>query len=209
MTVLISQSFADPRRLSAPEIQGSHNTLQTLTIPPPTTPSFSGLVRHLHDQLHPYLIKKQDFVTFIVGPPDHPNARFALHSHLVGCHTTCNSDMHVDYSTIYIPSGPGQPWAGPEERGPLMVFIAAALLWPDLSFLVCHPRFLLGAHAPLDELRGVFAMQCPMVLFSSARDLTRSDVLYHLDRPPNLHTNLLSNVQTHRFATIALTLYSN
>ena len=140
MTVLISQSFADPRRLSAPEIQGSHNTLQTLTIPPPTTPSFSGLVRHLHDQLHPYLIKKQDegvvlnaFVTFIVGPPDHPNARFALHSHLVGCHTTCNSDMHVDYSTIYIPSGPGQPWAGPEEWGPLMVFIAAALLYPFLS----------------------------------------------------------------------------
>ena len=87
--------------------------------------------------------------------------------------------MHVDYSTIYIPSGPGQPWAGPEEWGPLMVFIAAALLWPDLSFLVCHPRFLLGAHAPLDELRGVFATQCLMVLFSSARDLTRSDVLYH------------------------------
>ena len=45
----------------------------------------------------------------------------------------------------------------------------------------CAPLagFLLGAHAPLDELRGVFATQCPMVLFSSARDLTRSDVLYH------------------------------
>ena len=182
----IPGSFADPLRLSAPEIQGSHNTLQTLTIPSPTTPSFAGLVRHLHDQLHPYRIKKQEegvvlnaFVTFIVGPPDHLNARFALHSHLVGCHTTCNSDMHVDYSTIYIPSGPGQPWAGPEEWGPLMVFIAAALLWPDLSFLVCHPRFLLGAHAPLDELREVFATQWSMVLFSSARDLTRSDVLYH------------------------------
>ena len=47
-------------------------------------------------------VKKQDegvilnaFVTFIVGPPDHPNARFALHSHLVGCHTTSNSDMLI------------------------------------------------------------------------------------------------------------------
>ena len=60
-----------------------------------------------------------------------------------------------------------------------MVFLAAALLWPDLPFLVCHPRFLLGAHAPLDELREVFSTDCPMVLFSSARDLTRSNVLYH------------------------------
>ena len=60
-----------------------------------------------------------------------------------------------------------------------MVFLAAALLWPDLPFLVCHPRFLLGAHTPLDELRDVFSTDCPMVLFSSARDLTRSDVLYH------------------------------
>ena len=87
--------------------------------------------------------------------------------------------MHVDYSTIYIPCGHGHPWAGPSEWGPLMVFLAAALLWPDLPFLVCHPRFLLGAHAPLDELREVFSTNCPMVLFSSARDLTRSDVLYH------------------------------
>ena len=114
-----------------------------------------------------------------MGPPDHPNARYALHSHLVGCHTTFNGDMHVDYSTIYIPCGHGHPWAGPSEWGPLMVFLAAALLWPDLPFLVCHPRFLLGAHAPLDELREVFSTNCPMVLFSSARDLTRSDVLYH------------------------------
>ena len=108
-----------------------------------------------------------------------PVPRYALHSHLVGCHTTFNGDMHVDYSTIYIPCGHGHPWAGPSEWGPLMVFLAAALLWPDLPFLVCHPRFLLGAHAPLDELREVFSTDCPMVLFSSARDLTRSDVLYH------------------------------
>ena len=36
-------------------------------------------------------------------------------SHLVGCHTTFNGDMHVDYSTIYIPCGHGHPWAGPAE----------------------------------------------------------------------------------------------
>ena len=121
-------------------------------------------------------------MTFIVGPPDHPNARYAFHSHLVGCHTTFNGDMHVDYSAIYIPYGPGHPWAGPAEWGPLMVFLAAALLWPDLPFLVCHPRFLLGAHAPLDELRDVFNTDRPMVLFSSARELTRSEVLYHPGR---------------------------
>ena len=149
-------------------------------------PSFSGLVRHVYDELHPYLTAKEEervtlnaFVTFIVGPPDHQNARYALHSHLVGCHTTSTNDMHVDYSTLYIPIGPGHPWAGPEEWGPLMVFIAAGLLWPDLSFLVCHPRFLLGAHAPLDELRDTLATHCPMLLFSSASELTRSDVLYH------------------------------
>ena len=181
----IPKSFDDPHRLSAPEIQGSENQLLPLTIPPPTRPSFAILVQHVHEQLDSYLATQQTdgklnaFITFIVGPPDHPNARYALHSHLVGCHTTFNGDMHVDYSTIYIPCGPGHPWAGPSEWGPLMVFLAAALLWPDLPFLVCHPRFLLGAHAPLDELREVFSTNCPMVLFSSARDLTRSDVLYH------------------------------
>ena len=160
------------------------NQLLPLTIPPPTRPSFAILVQHVHEQLDSYLATQQKdgklnaFITFIVGPPDHPNARYALHSHLVGCHTTFNGDMHVDYSTIYIPCGHGHPWAGPSEWGPLMVFLAAALLWPDLPFLVCHPRFL-GAHAPLDELRDVFSTDCPMVLFSSARDLTRSDVLYH------------------------------
>ena len=85
-----------------------------------------------------------------------------------------NADMHVDYSTIYIPSGPGHPWAGPEEWGPLMVFLAAALLWPDLPFLVCHPRFLLGAHAPLDELSEVFKTT-PHGAFL----LCQRDVLYH------------------------------
>ena len=181
----IPKSFDDPHRLSAPEIQGSENQLLPLTIPPPTRPSFAILVQHVHEQLDSYLATQQKdgklnaFITFIVGPPDHPNARYALHSHLVGCHTTFNGDMHVDYSTIYIPCGHGHPWAGPSEWGPLMVFLAAALLWPDLPFLVCHPRFLLGAHAPLDELRDVFSTDCPMVLFSSARDLTRSDVLYH------------------------------
>ena len=185
----IPASFDDPRRLSAPEIQASDNVLTTLTIATPTTPSFSGLVQHLYDQLYPYLSTKQTetttlnaFVTFVVGPPDHPNARYALHSHLVGCHTTFNSDLHVDYSTIYVPIGVGQPWSGPEEWGPLIVFLAAGLLWPDLSFLVCHPRLLLGAHAPLDELREVFATDCPLVLFSSASAIARSDVLYHPGR---------------------------
>ena len=112
----IPASFADPRRLSAPEIQATENALTTLTIATPFTPSFSGLVQHLYDQLHPYLSKRQTgkttlaaFVTFVVGPPAHPNARYALHSHLVGCHTTSNNDLHVDYSTIYIPIGVGQP----------------------------------------------------------------------------------------------------
>ena len=193
----IPKSFEDPHRLSAPEIQGSDNHLLPLTIPPPTRPSFALLVQHVHEQLDSYLTTQQTdgklnaFITFIVGPPDHPNARYALHSHLVGCHTTFNGDMHVDYSTIYIPCGHGHPWAGPAEWGPLMVFLAAALLWPDLPFLVCHPRFLLGAHAPLEELRDVFNTDCPMVTFSSARDLTRSDVLYHPGKTTKFAHNLL------------------
>ena len=144
----IPGSFDNPRRLSAPEIQASLNALHPLAIASSTTPSFSGLVQHLYDQLDPYLSLKQNdttivsaFVTFVVGPPDHPNARYALHSHLVGCHTTSDRDLHVDYSTLYVPIGIGQPWTGPEEWGPLMVFLAAGLLWPDLPFLVCHHRF--------------------------------------------------------------------
>ena len=81
--------FRDPYRLNALEVQISTTTLQPLAIPPPTFPSFSGLVQHIYDQLHPYLVAKQNdgcilsaFVAFIVGSIDHPNARYALHSHL-------------------------------------------------------------------------------------------------------------------------------
>ena len=55
----IPASFADLRRLSAPEIQATENALTTLTIATPSTPSFSGLVQHIYDQLHPYLSNRK------------------------------------------------------------------------------------------------------------------------------------------------------
>ena len=208
----IPKSFDDPHRLSAPEIQGSENQLLPLTIPPPTRPSFAILVQHVHEQLDSYLATQQKdgklnaFITFIVGPPDHPNARYALHSHLVGCHTTFNGDMHVDYSTIYIPCGHGHPWAGPSEWGPLMVFLAAALLWPDLPFLVCHPRFLLGAHAPWMSSATFFPLTA---LWSCSLRPGTLLVLMSFTiqaRPLNLPTTSLSAALIHRSLAILQTM---
>ena len=74
-------SFADPGRLSAPEIQPSDYSTEPLD-----TPAFDGsmlnhyhdLLHFLHDKLSEYFSSVQDlaldqnfFLTFIVGPPDH------------------------------------------------------------------------------------------------------------------------------------------
>ena len=45
--------------------------------------------------------------------------------------------------------------------------------------LARSPVSRLPPHAPLDELREILATDCPMILFSSTSQLTRSDVLYH------------------------------
>ena len=94
--VNLDASFADPGRLSAPEIQSSDYSTEPLD-----TPAFHGsmlnhyhdLLHFLHDQLSEYFSSVQDpalaqnfFLTFIVGPPDHINARPCLHSHIIGCH---------------------------------------------------------------------------------------------------------------------------
>ena len=151
----IPKSFDDPYRLSAPEIQGSENQLLPLTIPPPTRPSFAILVQHVHDQLDSYLVKQQAdgklnaFITFIVGPPRPserqicsplPSCWLPYHPLMVICMWITPPSISPVVTAIL-----GQD---PLSGAPLMVFLAAALLWPDLPFLVCHPRFLLGAHAP-------------------------------------------------------------
>ena len=82
---------------------------------PLDTPAFDGsmlnhyhdLLHFLHDKLSEYFSSVQDpaldqnfFLTFIVGPPDHINARHSLHSHIIGCHVSPPQDCH---SVLFVP----------------------------------------------------------------------------------------------------------
>ena len=64
----------------------------------------------------------------------------------------------------YVPTGAGQPYTGPSEWAPVMVHIAASLLWPDLPFLVTSPDYILGAQASLSELRRCLGYPLPPTL---------------------------------------------
>ena len=110
--------------------------------------SFDPLVHFLHEHVSDHLRCMQQigtfnevFATFIVGPPDHSNAGSSLHSHLVGCATT---DPNTHHLVLYVPTGAGQQYTSPSEWAPVMVHIAASLLWPDLPFLVTSPDYILG-----------------------------------------------------------------
>ncbi len=158
----IPSSFEDPHRLSAPQVPADDTPISSF---PPTNLSptpFDPLVRHLHSQLQAHFVKLRadnvlhPHVTFIVGPPSHPNARYSLHSHLVGCYTSPYGYPSEYHTVLYVPTGPGQVWTGPAEWGPLMVYLAASFLWPDLSFLVVSPSIMLVAHASYEELQQIF-----------------------------------------------------
>ena len=185
----VPSSFDDPLRLSAPQVPADDSPITTF---PPTTltpPPFDPLVQHLHVQLQDHFVKLRaenvlhPHVTFIVGPPDHPNARYSLHSHLVGCFTTPYGYPSEYHTALFVPTGPGQAWTGPAEWGPLMVYLAASFLWPDLSFLVVSPAIMLGAHASYEELQHIFDTTAALVLFSSATSIVRDDILYHPGLP--------------------------
>ena len=115
----VPSSFDDPLRLSAPQVPADDSPITTF---PPTTltpPPFDPLVQHLHVQLQDHFVKLRaenvlhPHVTFIVGPPDHPNARYSLHSHLVGCYTTPYGYPSEYHTAPFVPTGPGQAWTGP------------------------------------------------------------------------------------------------
>ena len=132
--VNLEASFEDPGRFSAPEIQPSDYSTDPLD-----TPAFDGsmlkhyhnLLHFLHDQLSEYFSSVQDpmlpqnfFLTLIVGSPDHPNARYCLHSHIIGC--------HVCHSVLFVPVGPEGVWNGPLDWAPLLVYLLVTALFPDL-----------------------------------------------------------------------------
>ena len=149
----VEASFADPMQLSRPQICPEPPDVAPLPLPSPSDSSFDPLVHFLHDHVSDHLRRMQQigtftevFATFIVGPPDHSNAGSSLHSHLVGCATT---DPNTHHLVLYVPTGAGQPYTGPSEWAPVMVHIAASLLWPDLPFLVTSPDYILGAQASL------------------------------------------------------------
>ena len=152
----VEASFADPMALSRPQICPDPPDVALLPLPSPSDSGFDQLVRFLHDHVSDHLRRLQQagtftevFATFIVGPPDHSNAGSSLHSHLVGCATT---DPDTHHLALYVPTGADQPYTGPPDWAPVMVHIAASLLWPDLPFLVTSPDYVLGAQATLSAL---------------------------------------------------------
>ena len=104
----------------------------------------------------------------------------SLHSHPVGCATT---DPNTHHLALCVPTGAGQPYTGPSEWAPVMVHIAASLLWPDLPFLVTSPDYILGAQATLSELRRCLGYPSAFSLFTTSHSLAGSDVLLHLPPP--------------------------
>ena len=99
---------------------------------------------------------------------------------IVGCATTDPATHHL---VLYVPTGAGQPYTGPSEWAPVMVHIAASLLWPDLPFLVTSPDYILGAQASLSELRRCLGYPSAFSLFTTSHSLAGSDVLLHFPPP--------------------------
>ena len=198
--VNLEASFADPGRLSAPEIQSSDYSTEPLD-----TPAFDGsmfnhyhdLLHFLHDKLSEYFSSVQDpteahnfFLTFIVGPPDHINARPCLYSHIIGCHVSPPQDCH---SVLFVPVGPEGVWNGPLDWAPLLVYLLVTALFPDLPCLVCTPSNQLRSFAALPALYTLFAPLssspcCPCVYFSSSEFVVRGDIFLYLpDTSPAAH----------------------
>ena len=198
--VNLDASFDDPGRLSAPEIQPSDYSTE-----PMDTPAFDDsmlshchdLLHFLHDQLSEYFSSVQDptlsqnfFLTFIVGPPDHINARYCLHSHIIGCHVSPSQDYH---SVLFVPVGPDGVWNGPLDWAPLFVYLLVTSLFPDLPCLVCTPAHQLRSFASLPALYTLFAPLssspcCPCIYFSSSEFVARGDIFLYLpDTSPAAH----------------------
>ena len=134
----VESSFADPMSLSKPQIHPDLPDAPPLPLPSLSDRGFSQLLSFLHSYLDYNIRAVQHadtcddiFATFVVGPQDHHNAGAALHSHLVGCATTDPSAHHL---ALYVPVGPDSPYKGPSDWAPLMVYLAASLLYPDLPF---------------------------------------------------------------------------
>ena len=161
------ESSFDAMSLSRPQICPDLPDVSPLPTPSPCDRGFESLLHFLQSHVTSHLTSLQQsgtfyevFATFIVGPPDHPNAGAALHSHLVGCATT---DPVTHHLALFVPAGPDYPYKGPPEWAPLIVHIAASLLWPDLPFLVTSPDYILGAQAPIDQLRRCWAIPPPSI----------------------------------------------
>ena len=192
--------FEDPGRLSAPEIQPSDYSTEPLDAPgfqDSMLTHYHALLHYLHTQLSEYFSSVQDpsstqnfFLTLIVGPPDHINARHCLHSHLIGCHVSPPQDCH---SVLFVPIGSEGVWDGPLDWAPLLVYLLVTALFPDLPCLVCTPSHQLRSFAALPALYTLFAPLssspcCPCVYFSSSEYVVRGDIFLYLpDTSPVAH----------------------
>ena len=161
---------------------------------PHDTPAFDGsmlshyhkLLHFLHDQLSEYFSSVQDpalaqnfFLTFIVGPPDHINARHCLHSHIIGCHVSPSQDW--SFGSICTRRSRGclerTPLTG---RLSLSIFLSLPLFpesslpclysWPPTS-LLC------GAPCSLHSLSStLFFALLPLCLISPPRNFVARGV---------------------------------
>ena len=177
--------------LSTPRIQSIPRT-DIASIPLEAELEPRPLLNYLHHQLHEHFSRLQAsqtthccFVTFIVGPSTHPSASTALHSHLVSAFTAPPNEAH---SILYIPTDliTGLPTS--TEWHPLLVYLAASLLFPHLSFLVLTPDYHAGASSSVDSLVNLLRPAGPLVLFCEAASLVNPNVLLHLPPYSTFHT---------------------
>ena len=183
----LDSTFADPRKMSQPQIAPeSVDHLTYLPAPSPSPFKLSVLLDFLSARIDPTLteLRSHDlsappFLTLIVGSPAHPLAGKSLHSHLVGCFTNNDTRFHF---TLYVPVGPDQCLPVPLDWAPLFTALATMCLYPSLPFLVCTPDYTLGTFSAVDDLLACFPRPAALHTFSSTTSLVRPDIFLRL--PP-------------------------
>lgn len=132
------------------------------------------LLHFLHDQLSSYFSSvpdptlPQNFFLSFIGPPDHINARYCFHSHIIGCHVSPSQDYHSVLSAVC----PDGVWNGRLDWAPLFFYLLATSFFSDssLSRLYSGPSITLFCFSfrSLHPLRSLSSRCCLCVHLSSS-----------------------------------------
>ena len=181
----IPASFQDPHDRRTPTVLSYSlpDRVQGTAIPPvKLTPLLHFLDKHLTPHLRSQIGTRTQscFVTLVIGHSTDPRVGPTLHSHLVCAAVAPSSE---DYSVLFIPSDLLTDFSCPLEWQPLLLYIAAALSYPDLPFIVTTPDYIAGALCTAQGLRNIFQTTCPHIFLATADALASPHVFLHLPPP--------------------------